>query len=72
MQPDPGMRVAAADTERGRAYGADQAAASVPAPAPVAEADAAPYPEGDGTLNGQIYARRAQQAQQPQALQPQP
>jgi hypothetical protein len=65
MQPDPGMRVAAADTERGRAYGADPSAPDAQGPAPVAEADAAPYPEGDGTLNGQVYARRAQQQAQP-------
>ncbi len=65
MQPDADVRVAAADTERGQAYGAAQASA-IQAPAAVAEADAAPYPEGDGTLNGQIYARRAQQAQQQQ------
>ena len=64
-QPDPGMRVAEADTERGRAYGAQQSVADAPAPASSAEADA-PYPEGDGTLNGQVYARRAQQQLQPQ------
>ncbi len=63
MQPDPDLRVAVADTERGRAYGAEQAEAGPQQQV----ADAAPYPQGDGTLNGQIYARRAQQqqAQQP-------
>jgi hypothetical protein len=69
MQPDPGMRVAAADTERGQAYGPEQAVAtqgSGPgadpgAAAPQQVADAAPYPAGDGTLNGQVYARRAAQ-----------
>jgi len=42
----------------------DEAATPAAPPAPQQVADAAPYPPGDGTFNGQIYARRAQQ--QPQ------
>ena len=80
--PDPGLRVAEADTERGRAYGPEQAVAYGDAQRPPADgepaapgpqADAAPYPVGDGTLNGQIYARRAQQqVQEQQQAQEQP
>jgi hypothetical protein len=74
---DPALRVASAQPAGGQAYGPEEAAAygyaqrpsaddaAPPAPPqPVAEASG--YPEGDGTLDGQIYARRAQQ-QQPAA-----
>ena len=88
-QPDPALRVASAQAPDGRAYGPEEsraygyasrqaedadASASTP-PQPVAEAPA--YPQGDGTLNGQVYARRAQQpsseyADQDAAPPPQP
>jgi len=87
LQADPALRVARAQEQTqaspsqgaGPAYGPEQAAAyGYPQPAqaqdePEQVAEASGYPEGDGTFNGQIYARRAQQrAPQEQATPPPP
>jgi hypothetical protein len=77
IQPDAGLRVASAQGAGGQAYGPEEASAyGYAAPRRAADDDAAPppqqvaaataYPEGDGTLDGQVYARRARQ-QQPEA-----
>ena len=83
IAPDPSLRVASAPRAGGQAYGPEEASAYGYA-RPAADDDAAPpapreqvaeasaYPDGDGTLDGQIYARRAQQQQQPQQQQQQP
>ncbi len=81
-EPYPTQQMAAVTppaAQAAGAYGPEQAAAYGYAPRPVAPEDEAPvaeaqaYPQGDGTLNGQIYARRAQmQQQQPQYQQPAP
>ena len=74
VQPDANLRVASAGGAGRQAYGPEEASAYGYAPRPAADDDAAPppqqvaearaYPEGDGTFDGQIYARRAQQQQQ--------
>ena len=77
-EPYPTQRVADATPPAAQAaagaYGPEQAAAYGYAPRPIAPEDEAPapqqvaeaqaYPQGDGTFNGQIYARRAQMQQQ--------
>jgi len=79
-EPYPTQRVADVTPPAAQAaggYGPEQAAAYGYAPRPIAPEDEAPapqqvadapaYPQGDGTFDGQIYARRAQmQQQQPQ------
>jgi len=76
VQPDPVVQVASAQGAGGQAYGPEEAAAygyarrasaddDAPPPAPPQQvAEASAYPQGDGTLDGQVYARRAQQQQQ--------
>jgi hypothetical protein len=79
MLPDPSLRVASAQSIGGRTYGREEASAYGYAqhPATDGDDDAAPpprqqvaeasaYPAGDGTFDGQIDARRAQQQQQQQ------
>ena len=82
VQPDPVLRTASAQDAGGRqAYGPEEASAygyaaprraadddAAPPPPPQQAAEASAYPDGGGTLDGQVYARRAQQQQQqPQA-----
>jgi len=73
IAPDPSLRVASA--QGGRAYGPEEAQAYGYAQSPAADepparpaprqqvAEEQAYPPGDGTFDGQIYARRAQQQQ---------